>query len=108
MALIWRVSRIDRVASESGLDDVCKKVHWIAVKTEVSGGIAYKGDSTGVNSLAEPDSKSFIPYADIKETDAINWVKTLLGSDGITAVEEEIDKKLLDLKQVASTRGVPW
>ena len=98
MAVTWSIAALDATKTVGSLSDVVTNVHWTANDSETVGSgdsaVVHSGSASGTLGLAAADSKSFIAYTDIKETDVITWVKTALGSDGVAAVEAAIDTAL--------------
>ena len=41
--------------------------------------------------LLPADTKNFIPYADITQSEAVLWTQDALGADRVTAMEAEVD-----------------
>ena len=104
MAVTWKVVSLDATKTVGSLSDVVTNVHWIASDTDGD----HVGSSYGSVGLAAADSKSFTAYKDIKETDAIAWVKAALGSDEVTAIETAIAAQITESKTPTVTAGVPW
>tara|TARA_R100000353_G_scaffold94800_1_gene69445 strand:- start:30 stop:356 length:327 start_codon:yes stop_codon:yes gene_type:complete len=108
MAVTWSVVSLDSTKTVGSLSDVVTTVHWTASDSETVGEETYTGSSYGSVGLAEADSSSFTAYADIKESDAVTWAKTALGSDQITAIETSIAAQITEAKTPTTTFGVPW
>ena len=108
MAVTWNVVSLDSTKTVGSLSDVVTSVHWTASDSETVGEDTYTGSSYGSVSLAEADSSSFTAYADIKESDAVAWVKAKLGTDQVTAVETSVANQITEAKTPTVTTGVPW
>ena len=108
MAVTWNVGSLESTKTVGSLSDVVTTVHWTASDSETVGSDTYTGRSYGSVPLAEADSSSFIAYADIKESDAVAWVKASLGSDEVTAIETSIAAQITEAKTPTVTSGVPW
>jgi len=104
MAVTWKVASLDATKTVGSLSDVVTTVHWTASDADGD----HTGSAYGAIGLAAADSKSFIAYKDIKETDVITWVKTALGSDKVTAIETAIAAQITESKTPTTTAGVPW
>ena len=104
MAVTWKVVSLDATKTVGSLSDVVTTVHWTASDADGD----HIGSSYGAVGLADADSKSFTAYKDIKETDAIAWVKAALGSDEVTAIETAIAAQITESKTPTVTAGVPW
>ncbi len=103
MAVTWQIVNLNATKTVGSLSDVITTVHWVARDTDGE----HTGSAYGVLGLAAADSKSFIAYTDIKETDVITWVKTALGSDKVTAIETGIAAQITESKTPTTTSGVP-
>jgi len=104
MAVTWKVVSLDATKTVGSLSDVVTTVHWTASDADGD----HIGSSYGAVGLADADSKSFTAYKDIKETDAIAWVKAALGSDEVTKIETAIAAQITESKTPTVTAGVPW
>ena len=112
MAVTWNVVSLDATKTVGSLSDVVTTVHWTASNSETVGSgdsaVIHSGSAYGSVSLAEADSGSFTPYADITKDNAITWVKSALGSDEVTKVETEIAAQITAWKTPPTYSGVPW
>jgi len=104
MAVTWNVVSLDAIKSVGSLSDVVTIVHWTASDTDGD----HTGSSYGSAGLAEADSSSFTAYADIKESDAIDWAKAALGADEVTKIETSIAAQITESKTPTTSSGVPW
>ena len=97
MAVTWTISTIERNA-----DDGVVVAHWQA--SDVDG--EHSGSSYGACGFTpDADADGYIAYADITETQVIEWVKADVDAD---AVEASIAAQIADSKAPAITAGVPW
>ena len=108
MAVTWSVTSLDSTKTVGSLSDVVNTVHWTATDSETVGSDTYTGYSYGDVGLDEADPSSFTAYADIKESDAVAWVKAKLGTDQVTAVETSVANQITEAKTPTVTTGVPW
>ena len=109
MAVTWNVAALDATKSVGSLSDVVTHVHWTASDTESGGDEkSHEGYRYGCVVLAEPDASSFTAYKDITKEDAISWVKNILGSDEVTAIETNIAAQITESKSPTVSSGVPW
>ena len=105
---IWKVGTLDREISNGTVYTVHYTVS--ASRTNpAEGGSDYTAGSYGtVGVTADPSSKSFIPYEDLKEDICINWVKESLGSESVAAIEAGITSDLDNQINPTDAEGVPW
>ena len=108
MAVTWSVVSLDSTKTVGSLSDVVTTVHWTATDSETVGEDTYTGIRYGDVVLADADSSSFTPYADIKESDAIAWAKAAIGADEVTAIETTIAAQITEAKTPTKASGVPW
>lgn len=70
----WVFSQFDTAPSLDGLTDVVKIIHWRLNAEE--DGIAVS--AYGTANLADPSSEQFVPFQDITEQMAIDWVSSVI------------------------------
>jgi len=101
MAVTWTVVQLERNASDDGVI----VAHWRV--SDVDGD--HSGSSYGTCGFT-PDSSSegYTAYADITESQAIEWVKDDMGEEAVTALEDSIAAQIADSKAPAISTGVPW
>jgi hypothetical protein len=109
MAVTWTISTLERNTSDDGV----VVAHWRAADSEVVGtgddAVTHSGSSYGTCGFTpDADAESFIPYADITETQAIGWCKDSIGAETVTAVEDSIAAQIADSKAPALAIGTPW
>jgi len=108
MAVTWNVVSLDATKTVGSLSDVVTTVHWTASDSETVSGVVHSGYSYGAVRLAEADSGSFTPYADITKDNAVAWAKAALGADEVTSIETGIAAQITESKTPTRTSGVPW
>ena len=104
MAVTWTIATMDRDITQDGKANVVTTIHWRASDTDSDGNTGSSYGSVGVTL----GSQSFIAYADIKESDAIQWAKDALGSDEVTAIEASIASQIAEMKTPTVASGVTW
>ena len=108
MAVTWDIAALDATKTVGSLSDVVTTVHWRAYDSETVSGVVHSGSSYGSVALAEADSGSFTPYADITKDNAISWAKAAIGSDEVTKIETYIAAQITESKTPTVSSGVPW
>ena len=98
----WTVSNLDRTLPEG----VVQTVHWRVSKVDG----AHSGSVYATVALPpkDPADPGFIPYADLTEADAVQWVKDALGADAVAAAEAAVDAQIEAKKNPITGAGVPW
>ena len=104
MAVTWTISSMDRDIKQGDKADVVTTIHWRASETDSDGNSGLSIGSVGVTL----GSQSFIAYADIKESDAIQWAKDALGSDEVKEIETSIANQIAKAKASTTAKGVSW
>ena len=104
MAVTWTITTMNRTIKLDGKDDVVTTIHWRASETDSDGNSGSSYGSVGVTL----GSQSFIAYADIKESDAIQWAKDALGEDEVKKIEDAIASQIAEQKTPTTTSGVSW
>ena len=104
MAVTWTIASMDRDITQDGKANVVTTIHWRASETDSNGNTGSSYGSVGVTL----GSQSFIAYADIKESDAIQWAKDALGTDEVTAIETSIANQITEMKNPITASGVSW
>ena len=100
----WIVESMQRTIKLDDKDDVVTNIHWRASDTDSDGNTGSSYGSVGVTL----GSQSFIAYADIKESDAIQWAKDALGTDEVTEIEASIANQIAEAKTPTTASGVSW
>tara|TARA_A100001515_G_scaffold5403_1_gene4917 strand:+ start:2052 stop:2390 length:339 start_codon:yes stop_codon:yes gene_type:complete len=112
MAVSWNVVKLVKADSFGSLSDVVTEIHWSASDSEIVGSgdsaVEHIGSSYGSVALADPQSSSFTEYAKITEENAITWLKSALGSENVTVVENYIAEKISKSKNATVSAAVPW
>ena len=112
MAVTWNVISLEATKTVGSLSDVVTTVHWTANDSETVGSgesaVEHIGSAYGSVTLADANSSSFTPYADITKDNAITWAKNILGSDEVAAIETSIAAQITESKTPTVTSGVPW
>tara|TARA_R100001594_G_scaffold147288_1_gene200047 strand:+ start:152 stop:466 length:315 start_codon:yes stop_codon:yes gene_type:complete len=103
MAVVWKALGTTYETSLHSQKDCITTIHWEC--TETDGDLQAR--EYGAVGLGEP-SGSYTPYADVTETQALNWAKAALGSDEVTAIETGVAAQLKNLKTPSAKNGTPW
>ena len=93
----WALANVDYDVS----DGFCHTAHWTV--TRVDGD--YSSSSYGSSPLTKPES--LISRTDLKTADIIADVKSVLGTDAVTAVENSLQLKISEEKTPTQGSFVP-
>ena len=109
MAVTWTVNSLDVAKTKNSLSDVVINVHWYASDIADDGkGSSFIGSQYGSAAMADPDSGSFTPYADLEKDTVIGWAKSALGADEVAKIEANIAAQLAAWESPPTYSGVPW
>ena len=112
MAATWSIATLDRQVSLDGKADVVTAVHWQVVDSETVGSgddaVPPSGRCYGSVGLDTSDLSSFTDYADITESDAIEWAKAAMGDDLVSHYEQSVADQITEAKTPTKGTGVPW
>jgi len=104
MTVTWKVVCLDSTKTVGSLTDVVDTIHWTATKVDGD----YAGSQYGAVQISDPDSSSFTAYKDITEENAVTWAKTAMGSEKVTAIENNLANQISKQKTPLTSTGVPW
>ena len=99
----WQVNTMERDLSDGHVNKVIYRVIGKDGDTE-------KDRATGEVSFTKPSSlpSDFVAYDKLDEATVLNWVKTLIGTDGVTAIEKVIDDNIAILNTPVTATGKPF
>ena len=104
MAVTWTIASMDRDITQDGKANVVTTIHWRASDTDSDGNTGSSYGSVGVTL----GSGAFVAYADITESDAIQWAKDALGTDEVKNIEDSIANQISLMKNPITASGVPF
>ncbi len=95
----WAVSTLDRELA----DGFVSTAHYTVNAKDDS----YSAGAYGSVDLERPET--LIPYADLTESQVIEWVKTALGGDEkVTEIEAALEAQLGEQRTPTKGQGKPW
>ena len=99
----WQVNTMERDISDGHVNEVIYRV--IGKDGDVE-----KDRATGKVNFVKPSSlpSDFVAYDKLDEATVLNWVKTLIGTDGVTAIEKVIDDNIAILNTPVTATGKPF
>ena len=103
--ITWQVESLSCVPQSEGQADVVVSVAW-----RVNGvdGI-YNATVYGTQTLTPSDSKEFIAYADLTETQVIGWVQDAMGEDQVADINANIEGQIENqVNPPITTPTLPW
>jgi len=101
MAATWTIATLERNSSDDGV----VVAHWRA--SDVDGD--HSGSSYGTCGFTpNAEAEGYTAYADITESQAIEWVKASMGEEAVESLESSIAAQIEESKAPATSAGVPW
>ena len=99
----WQVNTMERDLSDGHVNKVIYRV--IGKDGDVE-----KDRATGEVIFVKPSSlpSDFVAYDKLDEATVLSWVKTSIGTDGVTAIEKVIDDNIAILNTPVTATGKPF
>ena len=99
----WEVNTMERDLSDGHVNKVIYRVKGIDGETE-------KDRATGEVNFTKPSSlpSDFVAYDKLDEATVLGWVKTAIGSDGVSAIEKAIEDKIAIINTPVTATGKPF
>ena len=94
MATTWNLKNVKVYNTLEGNSDVIYLVNYNVTATDDNGNVYALPKEATINTSSITD---FIPFADLTEADVLGWVETDLGTDGVSAVDQEAEDALSDM-----------
>ena len=103
----WSIVDMERQITMGDKSDVITEIRYKLDGTETVDGTAHTG-SMSETVKVELGSQIFKAFSDVKETDAIQWVKDKLGADGISNSELIVSNKISESQTPVIAKGLSW
>lgn len=101
----WSVVQMDAYPELDGEPDVVFTVHWTLTGTDGT----YAGSVYGSSGVMFTEGSTFTPYADLTETQVIDWVKDALGEEQVASYEANVAQQIEDqIDPPVVTPQLPW
>lgn len=101
----WAVNSMTAYPEADGRQDVVFQVAWVCSGTNGT----YSASDYGVVNVTLDPAEPFIPYPDLTLDEVLGWVFGVLGPDGISAAEANVDAKIASQENpVSVTPPLPW
>ena len=96
---IWEVNTLERELADGYVKKVIYRVKGMDGSEE-------KARDTGEVNLEKP--KTLVPYNKLTESKVLEWVKTKLGTDVVTAIEKALEDEIALINTPVTATGKPW
>jgi hypothetical protein len=102
----WSVVNMERTLPDGNVppEGQIFTIHWTATLEDQGESVS----SYGSIGLGAPDPDDYVPFEDITEAMAINWLKETLGPEQVTAIEDCLTRYLQQILNPTSASGLPW
>jgi len=99
----WEVNTLERDISDGHVNKVIYRVKGMDGDVE-------KDRVTGEVTFTKPSSlpSDFVAYDKLDEATVIGWVKTSLGTDKVTSIEETLEDNIALINTPVIATGKPW
>jgi hypothetical protein len=103
---IWTIVNMDRKLPDGDVppEGEIYSLHWTASQSD-QGQLVSTYGSVG---LGEPDPNDYIPYEDITEAQALQWLFDTIGSDQVTSIQDALTDQLYQKLNPTTATSVPW
>jgi hypothetical protein len=96
---------MDCVPQEDGHTDVVVVAHWNVSATDGT----YNANVYGTQSFTYDASKTFIPYANLTQSEVVGWVQEAMGAEGVASLEANLDQQIENqINPPIVTPPLPW
>jgi hypothetical protein len=103
----WSIVDMERQITMGDKSDVITEIMYKLDGTETVDGKAYTGSMSETVSV-ELGTQTFKAFSDVKEADAIQFVKDKLGADGIANSELNVSNQISESQTPITAKGVPF
>ncbi len=99
----WQVNTMERDLSDGHVNKVIYRV--IGKDDDIE-----KDRATGEIHFTKPSSlpSDFVAYDKLDEATVLGWVKTAIGSEGVSAIEKAIEDKIAIINTPVTATGKPF
>ena len=96
----WNCRTVDAYPSVGGLKDVVYNVHWrvkgLSEELDIHEN-PYQATNIGTQTLNTEDITDFIPVDELTNEQVIEWVKSAMGEEEVSRIEESIKNEIENL-----------
>tara|TARA_R110002020_G_scaffold198231_1_gene399443 strand:+ start:991 stop:1299 length:309 start_codon:yes stop_codon:yes gene_type:complete len=98
--ITWKVRNCESTASDGCINEVKYTIYGVDGD--------YSARRTVFTRLDSKDDDNFITYNNVTEANVLAWVKSKLGSNEVTLLENAVKKDIALAKAPTKTVGTPW
>lgn len=101
----WKVSELNVTPTLGELTNVVESIRWFVVGSDGENTFSV----TDVTAIPFDENTEYTPYENLTEEQVISWVHSILGADGVSKYQTDIDDVLSQLAvQTSTTPELPW
>lgn len=101
----WAIEQMDAYPEQEGRENVVFNIHWRLYASDGTD----ETDAYSTTALTLDPESDFIPYEDLTEKEVVGWLKDTIGEEGVTALQEQLDKNLEQIKNPPVVNPpLPW
>ena len=108
MSATWKIVACNYSKSLGGEVNVITNMHYEILDEKTVGENTFRKRIYGSVTIDTSDLSNFIAYNSVTEANAIDWVKTALGSDEVTAAEASLVDQIAEKQFPTTGTGIPW
>jgi hypothetical protein len=98
--ITWKIANLERETS----DGFVMTAHYTVDAVTEDG--AYRSGAYGSIGFERPEN--LIPFADLTESQVVQWVKDALGNDKVQEIHQALIAQLDEQRHPTKAAGVPW
>lgn len=102
----WKVTGL-KTSTVGSANDVVVQTYWEKIGTENGVEGKFSG-ATPFSADKMPAGTTFIPFAQLKESDVLNWIQAEVTGSYEAHVNEQIQKKIDEQKSPVVEATLPW
>ena len=98
----WAIANLDRKVATGEISTV----HFTVRSVSEDG--VYSASAYGSIALDPADPEAMVPYSEVTQEQALQWLHAKLGEETIASTIEALDNQIAEQRQPTVAQGVPW
>ena len=98
----WTINTLERNTA----DGVVLTAHYSIDAVSEDG--VYHSGAYGSIGLEQPDLETMVPYSEITQELAVQWVQEKLGSEQVESISAALQNQIDEQRSPSKATGVPW
>ena len=96
----WNCKTVDVYPANGDYTDVVYNVHWIVTGEDEDANVS--ATNIGTQVLDTSDITDFIPFNELTNEEVVAWVKSAIGEEMVSELENNIEKEISEKKNPTS------